>query len=119
MRFPLEIVAAVRKAIGSDAADPLPDQRRRAPGQRRSRSPDVCAIAPHLVAAGVDLIDVSAGMYETNWWITQPMEMPQGVLAPLAREVREHVDVPVSVSGRITDPSVAEHLIESGSLATS
>ena len=79
-----------------------------------SRSPDVCAIAPHLVAAGVDLIDVSAGMYETNWWITQPMEMPQGVLAPLAREVRKHVDVPVSVSGRITDPSVAEHLIESG-----
>ena len=53
-------------------------------------------------------------MYETNWWITQPMEMPQGVLAPLAREVRKHVDVPVSVSGRITDPSVAEHLIESG-----
>ena len=53
-------------------------------------------------------------MYETNWWITQPMEMPQGVLAPLAREVRKHVDVPVSVSGRITDPSVAEHLIASG-----
>ena len=53
-------------------------------------------------------------MYETNWWITQPMEMPQGVLAPLAREVRKHVDVPVSVSGRITDPSVAEHMIESG-----
>jgi 2,4-dienoyl-CoA reductase (NADPH2) len=42
------------------------------------------------------------------------MEMPQGVLAPLAREVRKHVDVPVSVSGRITDPSVAEHLIASG-----
>jgi 2,4-dienoyl-CoA reductase (NADPH2) len=53
-------------------------------------------------------------MYETNWWITQPMEIPQGVLAPLAREVRKHVDGPVSVSGRITDPSVAEHLIESG-----
>jgi 2,4-dienoyl-CoA reductase (NADPH2) len=75
---------------------------------------DVCAVAPHLVAAGVDLVDVSAGMYETNWWITQPMEMPQGVLAPLAREVRRHVEVPVSVSGRITDPSIAEHLIESG-----
>jgi NADPH-dependent 2,4-dienoyl-CoA reductase/sulfur reductase-like enzyme len=62
----------------------------------------------------VDLIDVSAGMYETNWWITQPMEMSQGVLAPLAREIRKHVKVPVSVSGRLTDPSVAEFLIESG-----
>ena len=49
---------------------------------------DVCRIAPRLVAAGVDLVDVSAGMYETNWWITQPMEMPQGVLSKSALPVR-------------------------------
>ena len=113
MRFPLEVIAAVRKAVGST----LPILYRISGDEHQDNGltlADVCAIAPHLVAAGVDLIDVSAGMYETNWWITQPMEMPQGVLAPLAREVRKHVDVPVSVSGRITDPSVAEHLIESG-----
>ena len=46
--------------------------------------------------------------------IKLPLDQAQGVLAPLAREVRRHVDVPVSVSGRITDPSVAQHLIESG-----
>ncbi len=113
MRFPLEVIAAVRKAVGTT----LPILYRISGDEHQENGlglADVCAIAPHLVAAGVDLIDVSAGMYETNWWITQPMEMPQGVLAPLAREVRKHVDVPVSVSGRITDPSVAEHLIESG-----
>jgi 2,4-dienoyl-CoA reductase-like NADH-dependent reductase (Old Yellow Enzyme family)/thioredoxin reductase len=113
MRFPLAVVAAVRKAVGST----LPILYRISGDEHQDNGlslADVCAIAPHLVTAGVDLIDVSAGMYETNWWITQPMEMPQGVLAPLAREVRKHVDVPVSVSGRITDPSVAEHLIESG-----
>ena len=75
---------------------------------------DVCAVAPQLAAAGVDLIDVSAGMYETNWWITQPMEMPQGVLAPLAKAIRATVSIPVSVAGRITDASVAEHMLESG-----
>ncbi len=113
MRFPLEIVAAVRRVVGDD----MPVVFRISGDEHQANGltlADVCAIAPHLVAAGVDLIDVSAGMYETNWWITQPMEMPQGVLAPLAREVRKHVNVPVSVSGRITDPSVAEHLIESG-----
>ena len=113
MRFPLEVVAAVRKAVGST----LPILYRISGDEHQDNGlslADVCAVSPHLVATGVDLIDVSAGMYETNWWITQPMEMPQGVLAPLAREVRKHVDVPVSVSGRITDPSVAEHLIESG-----
>jgi 2,4-dienoyl-CoA reductase-like NADH-dependent reductase (Old Yellow Enzyme family)/thioredoxin reductase len=114
MRFPLEVVRAVRQAIGGG-----PPILYRISGDEHQDNglslADVCAIAPHLVAAGVDLIDVSAGMYETNWWITQPMEMPQGVLAPLAREVRRHVDVPVSVSGRLTDPSVADHLIASGS----
>lgn len=113
MRFPLEVVRAVRQAIGGG-----PPILYRISGDEHLDNglslADVCAIAPHLVAAGVDLIDVSAGMYETNWWITQPMEMPQGVLAPLAREVRRHVDVPVSVSGRLTDPSVADHLIASG-----
>lgn len=113
MRFPLEVVRAVRQAIGGG-----PPILYRISGDEHQDNglslADVCAIAPHLVAAGVDLIDVSAGMYETNWWITQPMEMPQGVLAPLAREVRRHVDVPVSVSGRLTDPSVADHLIASG-----
>ncbi|MCC6198118.1 MAG: FAD-dependent oxidoreductase [Burkholderiales bacterium] len=113
MRFPLAVVAAVREAVGSG----LPILYRISGEERMEGGlslADVCAFAPHLVAAGVDLIDVSAGMYETNWWITQPMEMPQGVLAPLAREVRQHASVPVSVSGRISDPSVAEHLIESG-----
>ncbi len=113
MRFPLAVIAAVRRTIGKE----MPVVFRISGDEHQQNGltlADVCAIAPHLVAAGVDLIDVSAGMYETNWWVTQPMEMPQGVLAPLAREVRKHVEIPVSVSGRITDPSVAEHLLESG-----
>ena len=113
MKFPLDVVVAVRRAVGDD----IPVVFRISGDEHQTNGltlADVCAIAPHLAGAGVDLIDVSAGMYETNWWITQPMEMPQGVLAPLAREVRKHVKVPVSVCGRITDPSVAEHLLESG-----
>lgn len=114
MRFPLEVVAAVRAAIGPG----LPILYRLSGDEHQGDAgitlQDVCALAPRLQAAGVDLIDVSAGMYETNWWITQPMEMPQGVLAPSATPVRQAVSVPVSVSGRITDPSVAEHILASG-----
>jgi 2,4-dienoyl-CoA reductase-like NADH-dependent reductase (Old Yellow Enzyme family)/thioredoxin reductase len=114
MRFPLEVVAAVRRAIGSG----IPvlyrisgDEHQPAGGITLD---DVCAFAPRLQAAGVDLIDVSAGMYETNWWITQPMEMPQGVLVESAKAVRAAVKIPVSVSGRLTDPNVAEFALESG-----
>jgi len=114
MRFPLDVVAAVRRAIGS--AVPLlyrvsGDEHQPAGGITLA---DVCAFAPRLEQAGVDLIDVSAGMYETNWWITQPMEMPQGVLIESAKAVRETVRIPVSVSGRLTDASVAEFALESG-----
>ncbi len=115
LRFPLAVVAAVRRA--APAALPIVYRISGDEQQPGALSLDeVCAAAPLLVAAGVDLVDVSAGMYETNWWITQPMEMPQGVLAPLARAVRERLAgaAPVSVSGRITDPSVAEHLLASG-----
>jgi 2,4-dienoyl-CoA reductase-like NADH-dependent reductase (Old Yellow Enzyme family)/thioredoxin reductase len=113
IRFPLEVIAAIRRTIGPN----VPMLYRISGDEHQTNGTtleDVCAIAPQLQAAGVNLIDVSAGMYETNWWITQPMEMPQGILAPLARAVRANVQVPVSVSGRITDPSVAEHVLESG-----
>jgi 2,4-dienoyl-CoA reductase-like NADH-dependent reductase (Old Yellow Enzyme family)/thioredoxin reductase len=114
MRFPLQVVAAVRRAIGPDV--PLlyrlsGDEHQPAGGITLD---DVRAYAPRPEAAGVDLIDVSAGMYETNWWITQPMEMPQGVLLESAKAVRATVGIPVSVSGRLTDPSVAEFALESG-----
>ena len=36
---------------------------------------DVCEIVPRLERAGVDLFDVSAGIYESAVWIVQPMEM--------------------------------------------
>jgi 2,4-dienoyl-CoA reductase-like NADH-dependent reductase (Old Yellow Enzyme family)/thioredoxin reductase len=114
MRFPLQVVAAVRSAIGPD----MPiiyrvsgDEHQPAGGTTLE---DVVEFAPRLEAAGVSLLDVSAGMYETSWWITQPMEMPQGVLSKSAKPIREAINIPVSVSGRITDPSVAEHIIESG-----
>lgn len=113
IRFPLAVIAAIRKTVGPG----VPVLYRITADEHQTNGTvlaDVCAVAPQLEAAGVDLIDVSAGMYETNWWITQPMEMPQGVLAPLAKAIRATLRIPVSVAGRITDASAAEHMLESG-----
>ncbi len=114
MRLPIEVVLAVRKEIGSSVPIVYRVSRDEHQPLGGITLADICAFAPRLEEAGVDLLDVSAGMYETNWWITQPMEMPQGVLAPSAREIRAQVRIPVSVSGRLTDPSIAEHVIASG-----
>jgi NADPH-dependent 2,4-dienoyl-CoA reductase/sulfur reductase-like enzyme len=113
LRFPLEVIAAVRDAVGS--AVPLlyrisADEH--VPGGLGID--DTCAIVPRLEAAGVDLVDVSAGIYESAVWIVQPMEMAPGCLAPLSRAVRARLGIPVSVAGRIADASVAERILEAG-----
>ena len=113
LRFPLEVIAAVREAVGPA----MPLLYRLSADEHVEGGltiGDVCRIAPRLEAAGIDLIDVSAGIYESAPWIVQPMEMPQGCLAPLAREIRGVVGIPVSVAGRISDASVAERVLEDG-----
>jgi 2,4-dienoyl-CoA reductase-like NADH-dependent reductase (Old Yellow Enzyme family)/thioredoxin reductase len=113
LRFPLEVVGAVRAVVGGRvpllfriSADEHVDG-----GLTLA---EAGRIAARLEQASVDLIDVSAGIYESAPWIVQPMEMGQGCLAPLAREIRRHVGIPVSVAGRISDASVAEHVLEAG-----
>jgi 2,4-dienoyl-CoA reductase-like NADH-dependent reductase (Old Yellow Enzyme family) len=113
LRFPLEVIAAVRAA----AAHAVPilyrlSAEEHVPGGLTLD--DTCRIAPRLEAAGIDLLDVSAGIYESAPWIVQPMEMSPGCLAPLAREIRRHVGIPVSVAGRIGDAGLAERILASG-----
>jgi len=113
LRFPLETIAAVRDAVGGA----VPLLYRLSADEHVDGGltlADACRITPRLEAAGIDLIDVSAGIYESAPWIVQPMEMAPGVLAPLAREIRRHVGIPVSVAGRLGDPSVAEHVLAAG-----
>ncbi|MBI1845926.1 MAG: FAD-dependent oxidoreductase, partial [Candidatus Rokubacteria bacterium] len=113
LRFPLEVVVAVRQAVGPDvpvlyrlSAD------EHVPGGLTID--DTCRIVPRLERAGVDLFDVSAGIYESAVWIVQPMEMRPGCLTPLSRRVRACVTVPVSVAGRIGDAATAEAILEAG-----
>jgi 2,4-dienoyl-CoA reductase-like NADH-dependent reductase (Old Yellow Enzyme family)/thioredoxin reductase len=113
LRFPLEVIAAVRAVVGHG----VPLLYRISADEHVEGGlalVDACRIAARLEAAGIDLIDVSAGIYESAPWIVQPMEMAQGCLVPLAREIRRHVGIPVSVAGRISDASVAEHILEAG-----
>ena len=113
LRFPLEVIRAVREAVGPT----MPVLYRVSADEHVEDGltiGDICRVAPRLEAAGIDLIDVSAGIYESAPWIAQPMELPQGCLAPLAREIRRVVAIPVSVAGRISDASVAERILEDG-----
>jgi len=113
MRFPLEVVAAVREALGGRAALAYrisADEYVEA----GLRIADVLPFCGRLEAAGVQLIDVSAAIYESAVMIAQPMEEPPGCLAHLSQAIKQRVRVPVSVAGRINDPGVAEAILQDG-----
>ena len=114
LRFPLEVIRAVRAAVGPDVALAY-----RISADEHIEGgltlADACRVAPHLETAGIDLLDVSAGIYESSPWIVQPMEVPQGCHAGLAAAIRPTVKIAVSVAGRISDPQIAENILLAGS----
>ena len=113
MRFPLEVVKAVRDAVGEDfpiayrlSGDEYIDQ--------GVTLEETVPFATKLEEAGVNLIDVSAGLYETTYIISQPMDVPLGCNVPLAEEIKRAVNIPVTVVGRINDPAFAENILNEG-----
>ncbi|MDD5094443.1 MAG: NAD(P)/FAD-dependent oxidoreductase [Dehalococcoidia bacterium] len=69
-------------------------------------------IVPILVEAGVAAFHVSAGVYpELLWRVIPPNGSPRGLNASLSVAVKKVTKLPVMVVGRITDPRLAEHIL--------
>ena len=111
MRFPLEVYEVVRKVVGHDfpvgyrlSADEFIDG--------GLTLDDTKEIARVLEQAGVDFIDVSAGIYESVEMISAPMDMPLGYLVFLSAAIKEEINIPVIATGRINDMVLAESILE-------
>ncbi len=110
MRFPLEIVARVRQVVG----DRYPLAYRMSADEKIEDGlhiEDMVIFSKKLEEAGIDLIDVSAGIYESVIWIAQPMAFPKGCLVDLGWEIKKNVKTPVSIVGRINRPELAEEIL--------
>ncbi|GAB6093973.1 FAD-dependent oxidoreductase [Desulfatiferula olefinivorans] len=112
LRFPLEIIAAVRDRVGPD----YPLGVRMAgndfvPGSTSDEETPLIARA--YEQAGVDLINVTGGWHESR--VPQlPMELPHGGYAYLALNVKRAVSIPVMASNRIARPEDAETILADG-----
>jgi 2,4-dienoyl-CoA reductase-like NADH-dependent reductase (Old Yellow Enzyme family) len=109
LRFPLEVVSAVRTAVGPDypiwyrlgADDMIPGG---------LTVDDAVMAAPLLVEAGVDALDISGGMLGSR-----PAGLQgEGYLAYLSRAVKGAVDIPVMVTGGIVTAAAADRLVREG-----
>lgn len=111
-RFPLEVVRAVRAAVGPDypillrlGGSDFVD------GSNTNR--EMAAFAPLAQEAGADLLSVTVGWHESK----VPMitgDVPPGGLAWLAKAIKEAVTIPVAVGGRVNSPAAAEELLALG-----
>lgn len=110
LRLPLEVIAAVREQAGPGypllyrfgASDFL---------QGGLTLDEAQKIAPMLVAAGIDILDISGGLCGSR-----PKDLAgiQGFFVPLAESIKSVVDVPVIAVGGITDPIYANSVIAEG-----
>lgn len=111
-RFALEVIGAIRAAVGPDfpisfrfsACDHVPGSN----GAYETR-----ALARMIGSSGIDLLNISQGVPASRGIITPPAAIPPAFYAASACKLKEAVDVPIAVVGRISDPAIAEELLAS------
>ena len=102
LRFPTEVIAACKKAIGNDmplifrysGSDLVPGS---------NKLEDKVKIAPRLEAAGLDVLNVTGGWHESRV-PSITMNVPPGTFSYFSREIKKNVSIPVFASNRINDP---------------
>jgi len=112
LRFPLEVIRAVRREIGDlalgyriSAVDGYPG------GLELS---DAVAFATRAREAGVDLVDVSSGGISTDRSTDTRVRRRYGFHADFSHEVRNTAGGPVASVGLIVDPEQAALMIDHG-----
>ncbi len=112
MRLPVEVVARVRAAVGSDfiliyrisLIDLVPNG---------STWDEVVALAQAIENAGASLLNTGIGWHEARV-PTIATSVPRAAFAHLTGRLRGEVGIPVITSNRINAPDVAENLLATG-----
>ena len=113
MRFPLEIVEAVRQAVGPDYPVVF----------RMNTSdyvdggielPEAVVMAKMLEEAGVDALHCTQGMYASKENIIPPAFIPMMNYMNNVETIKKSVKIPVIAVGRINDIFLAEALLRDG-----
>lgn len=67
-----------------------------------------------LVEYGYDALDVDVGTYDAWWWNHPPMYQEKGLYRKYAKLMKETVNVPILMAGRMDNPEMASACIADG-----
>ena len=115
LRFPLEVLAAVRSQVGKD----YPVLFRFSMMEFMPGGIDMeqaVAICKAMTDHGVDMLNLSIGIGETVEYIIPPASVPEGWNADRAATIKQAIEsrIPVAVVGRIYNRKTAEGIVSSG-----
>lgn len=112
MRFPVEVVKAVREAVGPDFIIAyrlsLIDM---VPGGNSWE--DVVTIAKALEAAGITILNTGIGWHEARV-PTIATQVPRAAFRSVTARIKKELSVPVMASNRINTPEMCEDIVASG-----
>lgn len=129
LRFAIEIVQAIKATCGQDfpvslrysiksfmkgiRQGVLPGEEFKEVGRDYEEGLEAAKI---LVEAGYDALNVDAGTYDSWYWNHPPMYFEDGMYVQFGKMIKEVVDVPVIIAGRMDNPNLASKAIEDGSV---
>lgn len=113
LRFPLEVIEDIKKKCGADfpLAYRMSVEEYVPEGLHLKDSEEIC---PRLEEAGVDWIDVTAGIYQNMPTIFVPHGWKEAWRSHHAEAIKKVVDIPVSCVGNIRKPETAEEILRKG-----
>lgn len=115
MRFALEVIDAVRKAVGPDFALGVRLNADEMHPRGGLTHEDAKRIAARMDATGqLDFFDISLGTFFNLYLVEGSMHTPLAYTVPLSAGIRSVVTRPVYATNRINDPHLAEKILEEG-----
>lgn len=113
MKFLLEIIKRTREKVGPNfPLDVRYSVDEFVPGGLTLE--DGKQIAAVLEEAGIDILHITSGIYESMPTLLEPMRYEEGWRIYLAEEIKKVVNIPVITVGQIKTPAVAEKILEEG-----
>lgn len=118
MRFPLEVLKAIRDQFGDQiAVDLRVSGSARVPGNYKEMEIDEVLVFLKVAQKYIDIVNLSAAYIPyllSIEYMIQPYFLPQKVNAVFAEKAKKVLDIPVTAIGSITTVAEAEELIAQG-----
>ncbi len=120
-RIVQEIIVSIRQTLGADFPISLcisADEFLAKAGIKEDGIdlPETIAILAQLIPFGLDVVNVSAGILETQNCAWEPISYPQGWRTYLPETVKRNVSIPVIGTSVIREPAFAEQLLKRGAI---